>query len=129
MKKGVVVLGHGSSMVMDEANQVLLQLAGIVWEKINQENLRVDFFAPAFMNPKAQRQNLEQVVAEMVQKGAEEVIVAPVFLTHGRHTQEDIPAEIKRLKEKYRVEIKTASHLGADPRIGEIILERIKEVI
>jgi sirohydrochlorin ferrochelatase len=129
MKKGVIILGHGSRATVDEANQVLITLAERLKEKENLEQINIDFLAPAFMNPKSQRPNLEQVVAEMVLMGAKKIIIAPVFLSNGIHIQKDIPAEIKRLKEKYRVEIKMAPHLGADPRIGDIIMEKIEEVI
>jgi sirohydrochlorin ferrochelatase len=129
MKKGVVILGHGSRVTVDEANQVLIKLVESLKEKISLGQVNIDFLAPAFMNPKSQRPNLEQVVAEMVLMGAEKIIIAPAFLSNGIHIQKDIPAEIKHLKEKYRVEIKMAPHLGADPRIGDIIMERIEEVI
>jgi sirohydrochlorin ferrochelatase len=129
MKIGVVILGHGSRASIDEANQVLITLVERLKEKVSLEQVNIDFLAPAFMNPKSQRPNLEQVVAEMVLMGAKKIIIAPVFLSNGIHIQKDIPAEIIRLKEKYRVEIKMAPHLGADPRISDIIMERIKEVI
>lgn len=122
-------MGHGSRTVVDEANQVLITLSEMIKEKINIEQINVDFLATAFMNPESQRPNLEQAVAEVVKKGAEKIIVAPVFLSNGIHIQKDIPEEIKRLKEKYQVEIKMALHLGADFRIADIIIERIKEVI
>jgi sirohydrochlorin ferrochelatase len=129
MKIGVVILGHGSRASIDEANQVLITLVERLKEKVSLEQVNIDFLAPAFMNPESQRPNLKQAVVEMVLVGAEKIIIAPVFLSNGIHIQKDIPAEIIRLKEKYRVEIKMAPHLGADPRISDIIMERIKEVI
>jgi sirohydrochlorin ferrochelatase len=124
MKTGVVILGHGSRAAVDEANQVLIDLARVVKEKINFE-----FFATAFMNPKSQRPNLEKAVAGLVQDGVKKIIIAPIFLANGVHMQKDIPEEITRLREKYQVEIKIATHLGTDARIAEIIVEKIKEVV
>lgn len=124
MKTGIVVLGHGSRAAVDEANQVLIDLSEMVRERVE-----FDIFATAFMNPRSQRPGLEQAVAEVVRKGAERVIVAPVFLSNGMHMQKDIPEEVERLRSKYRVEIKIAPHLGADPRLADMIAERIREVV
>ncbi|MEW6274401.1 MAG: CbiX/SirB N-terminal domain-containing protein [Bacillota bacterium] len=123
MKTGIVVLGHGSRRAVDEANHVLLRLAEMV-----KAGTGADLLETAFMNPKAQRQNLADAVGKLVAGGATKIIVAPVFLSNGLHMQKDIPAEIALLKEKHAVEIKTAAHLGADPRIAAVIVDRIREV-
>jgi len=122
MKTGLVVLGHGSRVAVDEANQVLLSLAAMVKERTG-----FDLLETAFMNPKSQRQNLAEAVGKIVRGGAKRIIVAPVFLSNGLHMQKDIPAEIAELKEKYQVEISLAAHLGPDPRIADVVVERIKE--
>jgi len=123
MKTGIVVLGHGSRRAVDEANHVLLRLAEIV-----KANTGADLLETAFMNPKAERQRLADAVGKLVAGGAKRVLVAPVFLSNGLHMKKDIPAEIEQLKEKYRVEIVLAAHLGADPRIAAVIVDRIREV-
>lgn len=121
MDTGLVLLGHGSRAAVDEANQVLLRLAEMVRGKAGFARLET-----AFMNPKARRQSLAEAVEKMIREGAERIIVAPVFLSNGLHMQQDIPAEITRLKQKYQVEIRLAAHLGADPRIAEVIADRIR---
>ncbi|MDA8233486.1 MAG: hypothetical protein M0Z31_01505 [Clostridia bacterium] len=53
----------------------------------------------------------------------------PFFLYFGIHLQEDIPEILKEEKAKYPgVEIVMASNLGADIRLVDILLDRIKEV-
>jgi len=123
VKTGVVLLSHGSRAAVDEANQLFLQLAGLV-----KQQLEYEIFTTAFMNPRSQRPNLEQAVGKAVREGAERVIVVPVFFFNGLHMQQDIPREIKRLSEKYRVRIDLTGPLGTDPRIADIIVEKIKEV-
>ncbi|MEW6426342.1 MAG: CbiX/SirB N-terminal domain-containing protein [Bacillota bacterium] len=123
MKTGIVVLGHGSRRTVDGANHVLLRLAEMV-----KASTGADLLETAFLNPRAQRQNLADAVRKLVAGGAKRIIVAPVFLSNGLHIQRDIPAEIEQLKEKYRVEIVPAAHLGADPRIAAVIVDRIREV-
>ena len=122
MPTGVVVLGHGSREAVDEANEVLLELAGLL-----RKSTGLKLLENAFMNPKSNRPGLEEAVDRVIKNGATKVIVAPVFIANGMHMQKDIPAMIERLRAKYRVEIKCAGHLGADPRIVEVIADRIKE--
>lgn len=121
MDTGLVLLGHGSRAEVDEANQVLLRLAGMVRGKTGFTLLET-----AFLNPRARRQNLAEAVEKVVRRGAKRIIVAPVFLSNGLHMQQNIPAEITRLKQKHQVEIRLAAHLGADPRIVEVIVDRIR---
>jgi sirohydrochlorin ferrochelatase len=123
MKTGIVLLGHGSRAAVDEANQVLLALAEMVGAKAG-----ADLLEAAFLNPRTKRQNLAEAVGGLISRGAQKIIVVPVFLANGLHVQQDIPAEIEELREKYRVEITLARCLGADPRIADIILDRIGEV-
>ncbi|MCL4516051.1 MAG: cobalamin biosynthesis protein CbiX [Firmicutes bacterium] len=128
MKTGIVVLGHGSQARVGEANLVLDSIAALVKDLV-KEQLDLDLVEPAFMNRKSGRQGLGEAIDKVVGAGAGKVIVVPVFLTNGLHLQEDIPVELAQAREKYRgeVEIRFASHLGADRRIVEIIVDRIKE--
>lgn len=123
MKTGIVILGHGSRRAVDEANQVFLEIAEMVRARTG-----ADLLETAFLNPRAQRQDLAGAVARLVARGAKRIIVAPVFLANGLHMQKDIPEEIARLREKYQVEIRATAHLGADPRIVEVVVDRIGEV-
>jgi sirohydrochlorin ferrochelatase len=51
-----------------------------------------------------------------------------MFLANGMHIQSDIPEEIEVLRKKYPdVSITMTAHIGADPRIADILVERIKE--
>lgn len=121
-------MGHGSQARVGEANLVLDDIAALVRELL-KEQADLELVEPAFMNRKSGRQSLGEAIDKVVGAGAEKVIVVPVFLTNGLHLQEDIPAELAQAREKYRggVEIKFAAHLGADRRIVEIIIDRIRE--
>ena len=125
MKTGVVILGHGSRAIVGEANEIIMNIAAQVKQGMNLETLEV-----AFMNNKSQRQNLGEAIDKVVAQGAERIIIAPVFITNGLHIREDIPADIEEAKKRYgeKVEIIFARYLGADPKIAEIVEQRIKEV-
>lgn len=123
--EGVVLLGHGSRAVVDEANQFLIRMAEMVRAELGLAHVE-----PAFMNPRSLRQDLAGAVRALVDRGVRRLVVAPVFLTDGLHLRRDIPAEVERLRAAYpEVEIRLAAHLGCDPRILAVILDRIREAI
>lgn len=125
MTKGIVVLGHGSKTVVDEANLALYQVIDLVKSKMPE--LLVE---PAFMMRESQKQSLQEAIAKLVAGGATRIVVAPWFLTNGLHIQQDIPEELTEARQRHgeKIEISFARHLGPDPRIVEVLLDRIGEV-
>lgn len=124
MKLGVVVLGHGSRASVGDANQVVFALADII-----KARLGLDLVETAIMNDKSGLPDMATAVQKLVAQGAENIVVAPVFLTNGMHMRSDIPTQITALSRRYpQVNITLAGHIGADPRIADIVIERIKEV-
>jgi len=117
---GVVILGHGSKA--REANDALQTIAEQVKAKSGIEVVEAAFLQ--FHHP-----DLAEGVARVVERGADRVVVVPYFLFCGIHMQEDIPELLAELRARYRgrAEILFGEHLGADPRIAEIVVERIRE--
>ncbi len=124
MAKGIILLGHGSRARVDEANQLLVEMASLLKNRI-----RAGEIAPAWMNSKSGRPGLREAAVELVQAGCREIIVAPWFLTDGLHIREDIPEIIAELEKRYpEVRFAMARPMGADPRLAEILMDRIGEV-
>ncbi len=117
--KAVIVLGHGSRAA--EANRALHDIVEMV-----KERGEFDLVEPAFMG--RCEPDLEASVKKLVGQGAKQIIVMPLFLYRGIHVQEDIPGDIRRLQEKYSVNMVFARNLGPDRRIADIIMDRIREV-
>ena len=123
MKKGIVVLGHGSRANMSEANQVVFQIADMVKEKVDH-----DLVEAAIINRMSKMQTLTEAVERLISRGAESVTVAPMFFANGTHIQSDIPEEIGTIQARYPgVPIRLAQHIGADTRIADILVERARE--
>lgn len=125
MKSGIVVLGHGSKTVVDEANQALFGVVDMVKNKLNTPLVEA-----AFMMRESGKQTLQQAIDKLVGQGANKIVVAPWFLTNGLHIQQDIPEELAEARKRHsgRVEIAFARHLGPDPRIVDVLVDRIGEV-
>ncbi|MBB6214602.1 sirohydrochlorin ferrochelatase [Anaerosolibacter carboniphilus] len=121
MKRALFVLGHGSQAA--EADLIFEQIVGMVkgmtsFELVGMGSLQIS--TPSF----------EEGIAALIEKGAEQVIIVPMFIFKGNHVKFDIPEKLVELQEKYpHVTFTMANHIGADERIAMIIEERAKEAI
>lgn len=121
MKKGVIILGHGSKAA--ESNQAFLQLS-----KLFQSKHPEDIVEPAFLQ--LSPPDLATAMEKLVAQGLKKIVVCPVFLFPGNHIQEDIPEALAAEKAKYpEVEIVFANHIGVEERIASILSDRVKEAI
>jgi sirohydrochlorin ferrochelatase len=58
-----------------------------------------------------------------IDRGADEVVVLPYFLSAGRHVAEDIPNDVKRKQDEHpRVNIRIAPYVGGLEGIAELLL-------
>lgn len=119
MKEVVILLGHGSRRA--EANNLVRDICAILQEKDSAKKYLAAFLE--FDNP-----SLPDAVKGLIDEGAERIVVAPMFLTLGNHMHRDIPGKILRLKTTHPdVRFALAKHLGADPRIADIVMDRVTE--
>lgn len=121
MKTAVVVVAHGSRR-SEYTGPELRRVAESVGRRM--PGVSVVYGALQFNSP-----SLAEAVAEVVAAGAGRVIIAPMFLFSGNHVARDIPGEIRVLRERFpAVELTYAGHIGADERLVDILVDRIREV-
>lgn len=117
--KGLIILAHGSKVV--ETNDMLVRILKEVTSKV-----RYDLVEGAYlqlMDP-----SLDMAIDKLHEKGCKDIVVFPFFLFDGNHIREDIPAEISKIEEKYAdINIKFLSNIGYDPKLVDIIIERVEE--
>ena len=124
MSRGIIVLGHGSRAEVTEANDAIFVVAELVKQKTSS-----DLVEAALMNRSSNLQSVDQAAEVLIQKGVKEIVLAPWFLTKGAHIQSDIPRIIARVQERFPgVQIVMAPPLGPDPKIVDVLLERVQEV-
>ncbi|MGB9793249.1 MAG: precorrin-8X methylmutase, partial [Thermacetogeniaceae bacterium] len=121
MKKGIVLLGHGSRR--DAANAELKKLADLVRASLGMD------VRPAFFQ--FSRPSLEDAVEGFVEDGIEDILVVPAFLFPGMHLEHDLPEALGELKARFGPELRLslAPCLGADPRLVEVIADRVRTAI
>jgi len=118
MKKGVLLLGHGSRR--SAANAGLRALGELVQESLGMRALPVFF---QFSKP-----TLAEGVARLASEGVNEIIIVPVFLFPGVHLERDVPEAVANLAAQYgnKPRLILTPGLGGDPRLAEIIVERVQ---
>ena len=126
MTEGVLVVGHGSKM---EHNM------GLVVSMAKRLQARGDFgpVEAAFMQ--LNDPDIPTGLANVAAKGADVIYVVPCFLATGIHTTEDIPGVLGFSKgqrsgqvqlDGRKVEVRYCQPMGDDPRLADILADRIK---
>uniref|UniRef100_A0A7S2TVN9 Sirohydrochlorin cobaltochelatase n=1 Tax=Lotharella oceanica TaxID=641309 RepID=A0A7S2TVN9_9EUKA len=114
---GVVLVDHGSRK--EESNKMLFDFAELYKSVSNREIIEVahmEIAAPT----------IPDAVKACISKGAQSVIVAPYFLSYGRHVQIDIPEIVEATSNEHpTIPIRIAPPLGMDRSIATIIEERV----
>ena len=140
-KIGVLLVGHGSRLPYGK--DVVSQIAEMYRE--NQEFI----VEVGFMN--MSKPSIPEAINRLADKGAEKIIVTPVFLAHGVHTTEDIPRILglnnghdetpahshshshshdhEEVAIDFKGEIIYTEPLGADKRIADIVKDRVNDAI
>ena len=117
-KRALLLIDHGSTR--DDANELLPKVARMVKEMS-------DFEIVCYAHMEVAEPTIQQGFDACVAAGANEVIVHPYFLGPGRHSISDIPRLVAEAAAKYSgVSYRLTEPLGLDPKIGELILKRVR---
>lgn len=117
-RPAVLIVDHGTRN--DAANEKFERLARRIGEARPDwlvEHAHMEIAEPGF----------EAAIDLLVARGAGEVFVHLHFLGAGYHVRESIPELVERVRAKYPdLRIETSDPLGDDPRLLELILDRIE---
>jgi sirohydrochlorin ferrochelatase len=118
-KQALLLVDHGSTR--DDANELLPKVAQLVKEIS-------DFEIVCWAHMELAEPTVQQGFDACIERGAEEVIVHPYFLSPGRHSVSDIPRLVVEAAARHPgVSYRITSPLGLDPKMGELILQRVRE--
>ncbi|HLH26533.1 MAG TPA: CbiX/SirB N-terminal domain-containing protein [Chloroflexota bacterium] len=121
MRTAVVLLGHGSRA--PEARQYFLDLAEAVRGPSGSAFVEAAFLelcGPSF----------HETVAACAARGAERVVVVPVFLHPGRHLQRDVPRLVAEARAAHPgLDVVLAPHLGAHPELTPLVADLIRRAV
>lgn len=121
MKKGILVLAHGSRAKSTEDT-----VAAIV-EILKQDltDSEIDYAFMEFSN-----KSIPASLDAMAAKGISEIVAVPYFLFDGIHIREDIPEAIAKYCAAHPdIHITLGQSLGVDYRLAAVLADRIRAAI
>lgn len=119
--KGVLILAHGSRE--DDTEKTMDAISGMV-----KETLPDTVIETAYLQFRAR--NLESGLENLIRRGADDILLIPYFLFSGVHICHDIPAEIDAfLQNRKGVKITMGGTLGADRRLADVLVDRIRQTL
>ena len=120
-RRGVLVVGHGSRRraANDDVREVTRCIA---------ERGRFPLVEAAFLE--IELPNISRAFAQLVERGASEIIVHPYFLSPGRHTRGDIPVAVQEAAANHPgVSYRITEPLSAHPLVIAASVERLWDTI
>mmetsp|Transcript_20845 Transcript_20845/g.37142 ORF Transcript_20845/g.37142 Transcript_20845/m.37142 type:complete len:234 (+) Transcript_20845:22-723(+) len=118
---GVVLVDHGSRK--KESNDMLVEFSKL-YQKVSKRDI-VEVAHMEIATP-----TIPQAIGLCVSRGARSVVIAPYFLSNGRHIQSDIPAIVEDARTQYpELTIRLAAPMGIDEQIARVIEDRVKTEI
>ena len=119
--KGVLIVGHGSRR--KETELVLQSVVAMARRKLSEIPTEIAYME--FGDP-----NIPTGLDTLAAAGVDEIAVVPYFLFDGIHIREDIPHILEEYKAAHpNIKLKMSSPLGEDPRLADILADKIKEFI
>ena len=119
MKQAILLVDHGSRL--SEANAQLDELAEAIRRRVPERIVAIAHLE--IVEP-----DIAEGIAICAAKGAEEIVVHPYFLSPGRHTTQDIPAQVARAAESHpKIRIRISKPLGGHGALLDIVLDRVSD--
>jgi sirohydrochlorin ferrochelatase len=119
MKRAILLVDHGSRRA--EANALLEGIAVQIRERAAGSIVEVAHLGIA-------EPGIAEGIENCVKQGANRIIVHPFFLGPGRHTSEDIPAQVERAAQSHpNVRIRISEPLGNHAALIDVILDRVSD--
>ena len=122
----ILVMGHGSRLSF---NSDIMTLNASRLRERGYQNVFVGY--NEFNEPK-----IEDIILKMMDEGAEEIIALPLFISLGAHLTRDVPAKLGIQeftdggivhRNGRDVEIKYAVPIGGDPRLCDVLVEKLRK--
>ncbi len=118
-RRAVLVVGHGSRR--EEANEDVRTAARRIGERGG-----FDLIEAAFLEITSP--NISEGFTQLVERGAQHIIVHPYFLSPGRHTRGDIPVDVREAADRHPgVSFQITEPLCAHRLVIDASIERIRE--
>ena len=119
--KVLLLIAHGSRL--KASNDEVKEICNALRMRIASD---YDLVMPAYLE--LCQPCISKAIDEVIEKGAQQIVVMPYFLNQGRHVTEDVPAEISQKMAQYpQVKIKSLPYFGQSKLIEELLVQIIRQ--
>lgn len=116
-KHAVVIVDHGSKRrAANDALDDVVRLYKTVRDDCYVTKAHMELASPSILDAVRECKDVA---------GVDTVIVAPYFLSNGRHVQEDIPTLVAAAEAEVGVRCVIAGHLGLDDGLVRVLMDRV----
>lgn len=118
MKNALLLIAHGSRRTQsnDEIRALAQQLG-------TDANNCFDMTDCAFLE--LAEPSITDGIGQLVQTGAQRIVVLPYFLSNGRHVHEDIPSQVAASRQTHpNIDIELAPYIGTAPAMPNLLLRQ-----
>ena len=113
--KAIILFGHGARDI--RWREPFDRLASL-WRK-QHAGIPVELAFLEMMQP-----NLEEAIASLIDLGASEIVIVPVFFGQGGHLRNDFPALLNACQEKFpQITLSATSAVGEDLAVLQAIVD------
>ncbi|MBT2598591.1 MULTISPECIES: sirohydrochlorin chelatase [unclassified Oceanobacillus] len=117
--QGVLYVSHGSRIPEATAGAIAF---------INEVKKQIDIPLQEICFLEISKPDVGQGVDNLIKQGATKIAIVPVLLLRAGHYYQDIPEEIKQLKNKYPlIQFIYGEPLGVQNRLTNVLVERIED--
>lgn len=114
--KSLLLVAHGSRR--GESNQEVAIITNSLRDQIQGE-----FAATQHAFLELAEPSISQAIDDLIENGAQEIVVLPYFLSAGRHVHEDIPTIVADKRNQYpQVKLVLAPYLGEAVELIEVLM-------
>ena len=93
-----------------------------VRDRLRASGMSVELAFLEIMSP-----SLEEAAARLTEKGAETVVIVPLFLAQGAHLKRDLPAMVEKIRKRHpKTEFRVTPALGDAPEIVAAIADWVQ---
>lgn len=115
----LIIIAHGSRLA--SANEEFFALVDTVAQATPDYSLVL----PALLE--AAPPTLLQACQDAVDKGAQQIVVYPLFFNHGRHVGKDIPALVAEAMEQFPdIDIELRDYFGSNPQLAQTVINHLQ---
>lgn len=127
----IIIVGHGSRLSESRG----------IYEEIARKTAKKSGFEVRVGYMKHWKPTIKEAIYSLVEKGIKKIVIVPLFLLPGLHVTDDIPVILGikngklpefgygKISVPDGVEIRYAKHIGADERLADVVLDRVKEAL